>query len=193
MDKKFLRNVVLSKINSFDTLDHEILSNEITKQFLASTEYKSAKTIGITISRYPEVNTRPIIEAAWFEGKKVVVPKCNSSDRSMDFRSFRAYDELEVVYMDLLEPISEKTESVTSVEIDLQVVPGVVFNEEGYRIGYGGGYYDRYMKNFAGKSVALVFEQQIRLTIPIESHDLPVELLFTPDRVINCRKGLFSK
>jgi 5-formyltetrahydrofolate cyclo-ligase len=193
MGKKFLRNQVLANINSLDILEHDILSNEITKRFLASTEYKGAHTIGITISRYPEVNTRFIIEAAWSAGKKVAVPKCNTIDRSMDFRTIYAYDDLEVVYMNLLEPIIKNTESVRKVEIDLQVVPGVVFNQEGYRIGYGGGYYDRYMKDFAGKSASLAFEQQVGLNILVEGHDLPVEQIFTPERVIDCRKGLFTK
>lgn len=193
MDKNFLRDQVLFTMNSFGSLKHDILSNEITKRFLASTEYKRATTIGITISRQPEVNTRLIIEAAWSAGKKVVVPKCNSIDRSMDFRTINAYDDLEVVYMDLLEPIIDKTNSVRKLEIDIQVVPGVAFNEEGYRIGYGGGYYDRYMEDFEGKSVSLTFEQQVGFDIPVESHDLPVELIFTPERVIDCREGLFSK
>lgn len=193
MDKKFLRDQVLFTMNSFGSLKHDILSNEITNRFLASTEYKRATTIGITISRQPEVNTRIIIEAAWSAGKKVVVPKCNSIDRSMDFRTINAYDDLEVVYMDLLEPIIDKTNSVRKLEIDIQVVPGVAFNEEGYRIGYGGGYYDRYMEDFEGKSVSLTFEQQVGFDIPVESHDLPVELIFTPERVIDCREGLFSK
>lgn len=193
MDKNFLRDQVLFTMNSFGSLKHDILSNEITKRFLASTEYKRATTIGITISRQPEVNTRLIIEAAWSASKKVVVPKCNSIDRSMDFRTINAYDDLEVVYMDLLEPIIDKTNSVRKLEIDIQVVPGVAFNEEGYRIGYGGGYYDRYMEDFEGKSVSLTFEQQVGFDIPVESHDLPVELIFTPERVIDCREGLFSK
>ena len=59
---------------------------EITERLLASDEFQNAKTIGITISRYPEVDTRPLIEAAWEMGKRIAVPKCIHATREMDFR-----------------------------------------------------------------------------------------------------------
>ena len=71
-----------------------------------------------------------------------------------------SYDNLETVYMDLLEPIIEETVSVAKNEIDLQIVPGVVFSDEGYRIGFGGGYYDRYIMDYKGATLSLAFECQ---------------------------------
>ena len=98
-----------------------------------------------------EVNTYPIIEKAWEEGKKVVVPKCNKEARTMSFRKISNFDQLETVYMNLREPIPALTEEVNADEIDLQIVPGVAYTERGERIGYGGGYYDRYLMHYKGK------------------------------------------
>ena len=112
---------------------------------------KIAANIGVTISRFPEVDTQPIIEAAWKWENKIAVPKCIRETKEMDFRLLTSFDELETVYMDLLEPIVEQTESMGKEEIDLQIVPGVVFSNEGYRIGFGGGYYDRYLKDYKGR------------------------------------------
>ena len=69
----------------------------------------------------------PIIEAAWKIGKRIAVPKCIHATREMDFRLITSFNNLETVYMDLLEPIVDETESVRKNEIDLQIVPGVYF------------------------------------------------------------------
>ena len=116
-----------------------------------SKKWAEAKTIGITLSMENEVNTYPIIEKAWKEGKRVVVPKCNKETRTMSFRQISNFDQLETVYMNLREPIPALTEEVNADEIDLQIVPGVAYTERGERIGYGGGYYDRYLVHYKGK------------------------------------------
>ncbi len=158
----------------------------ITNHILTSNEFIKANSIGITISRFPEVNTSPLIEAAWKTGKQVAVPKCIHATREMDFRAITSFNNLETVYMNLLEPIVKETESIAKENIDLQIVPGVLFSEEGYRVGFGGGYYDRYMTDYAGDSLSLAFECQMKQTVPIENHDIPVSKIFTDNRVIIC-------
>lgn len=189
MDKKQMRNDMLHQLNKFSEQEHAKLSRIIQERFIATEEFKHAQTIGITISRSPEVDTRPIIEAAWSAGKQVVVPKCNAGTREMDFRRLKTYDDLEIVYNGLLEPIVSRTESVPKDEIDIQVVPGVIFSDNGYRVGYGGGYYDRYMSDFKGPSMALAFDVQTNKLVPIEAHDVPVKKIMTEIRMIDCEKG----
>ena len=153
---------------------------------LATDEFRSAHTIGITISRYPEVDTLPLIEAAWKAGKRIAVPKCINATREMDFRLITTFDSLETVYIDLLEPIIDQTTHVPKDEIDLQIVPGVVFSDEGYRIGFGGGYYDRYMSKYKGEALSLAFLCQTSHVVPVEPHDVPVSKIITEERVIIC-------
>ncbi|MEK5070568.1 5-formyltetrahydrofolate cyclo-ligase [Sporosarcina sp. FSL K6-1508] len=193
MSKKSLRNQVLGTLNSINRIEHLEKSSVITKRVLISEEFQSADTIGITISRYPEVDTRLLIEAAWTAGKRIAVPKCIHGTREMDFRLITSYDSLETVYMGLLEPIITETISVEKKDIDLQIVPGVVFSDEGYRIGFGGGYYDRYMSDYNGDTLSLAFAEQTGHVVPSEHHDIPVSKIVTEEKVINCQKKDFCK
>lgn len=177
---------MLDILNNMNRSEHMKKSLEITDRVIASNDFQSADTIGITISRYPEVDTRPLIEAAWEAGKQIAVPKCLHATREMDFRLITTFDNLETVYVDLLEPIIDKTVSVGKNEIDLQIVPGVVFSEEGYRIGFGGGYYDRYLQGYKGETLSLAFAIQTGQAVPVEPHDIPVSRIFTEEKVIVC-------
>ena len=135
------------------------------------------------------MDTRPIIEAAWKLGKKIAVPKCENQTREMDFRLINSYDNLEKVYFDLQEPIIKETVSIKKDDIDLQIVPGVVYASNGYRIGFGGGYYDRYLIDYKGDMVSLAFEKQTGQAVPFEAHDIPVQKIFTENGIIICAKG----
>ncbi|MDW0117349.1 5-formyltetrahydrofolate cyclo-ligase [Sporosarcina thermotolerans] len=187
MGKLTKRKQILSNMKDMDTSEYASKSSSIVKLLLASEEYCKAETIGVTISRFPEVDTISIIEAAWKSGKKVAVPKCISSTREMDFRIITSFDDLETVYMDLREPVIERTETVEKTAIDLQIVPGVVYSDEGYRIGFGGGYYDRYLTDYPGERLSLAFKVQTALNVPVEEHDIPVNKIITENGVIQCR------
>ncbi|AXH99009.1 5-formyltetrahydrofolate cyclo-ligase [Sporosarcina sp. PTS2304] len=189
MEKQILRNQILKQLHQLTPSDHEQKSAEIREKFLASDEFKNAHTIGITLSRFPEVATHHLIESAWQAGKRIAIPKCIAAAREMDFRLITSFDQTETVYMDLLEPRVESTVSVAPEEIDLQIVPGVVYTAEGYRIGFGGGYYDRYLVDYPFETVSLAFERQMTDTIERESHDIPVSYIFTEQRRIDCQKA----
>ncbi|ARJ37418.1 5-formyltetrahydrofolate cyclo-ligase [Sporosarcina sp. P21c] len=189
MEKQHLRKQVIQQLHQLTPSDHERKSAIIVEKVLASDEFKYAKTIGITLSRFPEVDTHRLIEIAWQSGKRVAIPRCISSTREMDFRLIDSFDQTEVVYMDLKEPKIEVTESINPQEIDLQIVPGVVYSETGYRIGFGGGYYDRYLINFPFETISLAFDCQIRHNIAREPHDIPVSYIYTDEHIIDCQKA----
>ena len=184
---------MIAILNKLKADEHALLSQNILEHLFNTPEFKSAETIGITISRYPEVDTRFIIEAAWSLGKRIVIPKTNKETKHMDFRLLTTFDDLETVYIDLLEPIIEKTKPILKEHIDLQIVPGVVFSREGYRTGFGGGYYDRYLEDYGGKTLSLAFECQTGFDVPIENHDLPVDKIVTEKNVIDCQEIRESK
>lgn len=184
MGKLSKRKQRILMLKNIDSAELERKSNAIIEKLCATEEYLRARTIGVTIARYPEVDTQLFIEAAWKSGKQVVVPRCIPKTRQMDFRLITTFEDLESVYMDLQEPIIEITKSIDKDQIDLQIVPGVVFSEDGYRIGFGGGYYDRYLTDFHGDSISLAFEVQIDEKVPVEKHDIPVGKIITENRVI---------
>ncbi|MFK4466885.1 5-formyltetrahydrofolate cyclo-ligase [Bacillus sp. RC252] len=178
-EKLRLRKQIIEHMNSLSEERYTTLSEKIAASLYAQKEWIEAKTIGITLSMENEVNTYPIIEKAWEEGKKVVVPKCNKGTRTMSFRKISNFDQLETVYMNLREPIPALTEEVNADEIDLQIVPGVAYTERGERIGYGGGYYDRYLVHYKGKALSLAYSFQMVEHIPVEPFDENVEKIIT--------------
>ncbi|HDR7634458.1 5-formyltetrahydrofolate cyclo-ligase [Bacillus mycoides] len=178
-EKLRLRKQIIEHMNSLSEERYTTLSEQIAASLYAQKEWVEAKTIGITLSMEHEVNTYPIIEKAWEEGKKVVVPKCNKGTRTMSFRKISNFDQLETVYMNLREPIPALTEEVNADEIDLQIVPGVAYTERGERIGYGGGYYDRYLVHYKGKALSLAYSFQMVEHIPVEPFDKNVEKIIT--------------
>lgn len=178
-EKVRLRKQIIEHMNSLSEERYTTLSEQIAFSLYAQKEWAEAKTIGITLSMENEVNTYPIIEKAWEEGKKVVVPKCNKETRTMSFRKISNFDQLETVYMNLREPILALTEEVNADEIDLQIVPGVAYTERGERIGYGGGYYDRYLVHYKGKTLSLAYSFQMVDHIPVEPFDKNIEKIIT--------------
>ncbi|PFV85680.1 5-formyltetrahydrofolate cyclo-ligase [Bacillus sp. AFS059628] len=178
-EKVRLRKQIIEHMNSLSEERYTTLSEQIAFSLYAQKEWAEAKTIGITLSMENEVNTYPIIEKAWEEGKKVVVPKCNKETRTMSFRKISNFDQLETVYMNLREPIPALTEEVNADEINLQIVPGVAYTERGERIGYGGGYYDRYLVHYKGKTLSLAYSFQMVDHIPVEPFDKNIEKIIT--------------
>ena len=189
MEKQQLRKQVIQQLHQLSPSDHERKSAEITEKVRASDEFKNARTIGITLARFPEVDTHLLIESAWQAGKRIAIPRCIAATREMDFRLIDSFDQTEVVYMDLKEPKIESTTSVAPEEIDLQIVPGVVYSKSGYRIGFGGGYYDRYLINFPFETISLAFDCQMRDNIDREPHDIPVSYIYTEEHIVDCQKA----
>lgn len=189
MEKQQLRKQVIQQLHQLSPSDHERKSAEITEKVRASDEFKNARTIGITLARFPEVDTHLLIESAWQAGKRIAIPRCIAPTREMDFRLIDSFDQTEVVYMDLKEPKIESTTSVAPEEIDLQIVPGVVYSKSGYRIGFGGGYYDRYLINFPFETISLAFDCQMRDNIDREPHDIPVSYIYTEEHIVDCQKA----
>ncbi|MEK4700414.1 5-formyltetrahydrofolate cyclo-ligase [Solibacillus sp. FSL R7-0668] len=186
MDKKQLRNSVLQQLNNMPYQQYRERSYAIAQNLLQQSAIIQATTIGITLSNKPEVDTSFIIEQLWKMNKKVAVPKCNASDRTMQFYEIDTFAQTERAYQNILEPIPALCEPVEKQQMDVIIVPGVVFDKRGYRIGFGGGYYDRYLQHYTGMKIALAFEEQVINEVPRESHDLPVHIIVGEHNCMNC-------
>ena len=186
LDKKQLRNSVLQQLNNMPYQAYRDRSRTLAKHLLQQKSVLEAKIIAITLSNKPEVDTSFIIEQLWKMKKRVVVPKCEASQRTMQFYEIDTFAQTERAYKNILEPIPELCEAVDQAQIDCIVVPGVVFDVLGYRIGFGGGYYDRYLQDYQGTTIALAFEEQLINEVPRESHDLPVHIIVGEHKTILC-------
>ena len=154
--KKELRQTVLNQMKKLSGKEKKLADNWLTQRLLSSAAYQKAQVIATYLSMPHEVSTAAFIRQAQLDGKRVLVPKTYGQGRMI----FVDYDEsrLQKSSFGLMEPISE--EAVDKTEIDLIHVPGVVFNSQGFRIGYGGGYYDRYLADFAGASISSIYSFQ---------------------------------
>lgn len=188
MDKQQIRNEIRKNLLSMDKQQYAQLSNALCEQLLQDPSIIKGKTIAVTISSFPEVNTWPLIEALWDLGKHVVVPKCNAKTKEMTFYTITSFSQTENVYMDLLEPIPTVCEPVNKNQIDVCIVPGIVFDNRGYRIGYGGGYYDRFLNDYKGQTISLAFPCQLVEFVPNTHYDLPIKRLITNEAIMNFSK-----
>lgn len=186
MDKKQLRQQMKQLILHMPTEERKKKENVIHDILFQQHCWQKAHVIGITMSRQIEVDTIAIIERAWQEGKGVAIPRCDVATRQMTFREIRSFQQTERSFFDLYEPIVEETKEVQKHEMELLFVPGLAFDRHGYRLGYGGGYYDRYLGDFPNDTISLAYDCQIVSMLPTEQHDIPVQMIITNEGIIVC-------
>ena len=179
LDKVNLRNLAKDNLTNLDMEKKAEIEKEIIQNLINSELWKQATTVGITVSAGFEWDTEALIKEGWKEGKTVVVPKCVPDVRRLDFYKLDHFEQLEASYFNLREPNPSETVKVDKQEIDLLVVPGLVFDERGYRVGFGGGYYDRFLTDYPNRTVSLLYSGQLVAEVPKESFDIPVEYLIT--------------
>lgn len=170
--KKELRQTVLNQMKKLSGKEKEQADNWLTQRLLSSAAYQKAQLIATYLSMPHEVATLAFIKQAQLDGKRVLVPKTYGQGRMI----FVDYDEncLQKSSFGLLEPTSD--DAVDKTDIDLIHMPGVAFNSQGFRIGYGGGYYDRYLDDYEGTSVSTIYQVQQADFTPAQ-HDVAVKEL----------------
>ncbi len=169
--KSKLRKQVLQEMKAISQEQKQAMDRALTKRFLNHPFYQEAKTIATYLSFPHEFQTQELIEQALKDGKKVLIPKTYPKGR-MDFVVYNP-QQLVKTSFGLLEPKGD-LEVVDPSQIDLIHVPGLAFTTEGYRIGYGGGYYDRYLEHFAGHTMSTIYPCQVQ-EFNSENHDIPVQ------------------
>ncbi|EEG77360.1 5-formyltetrahydrofolate cyclo-ligase [Dethiobacter alkaliphilus] len=191
-EKKTLRKDVLCQCDLLTEEDVISFSNSIAEKLFSLPEYQAAKTIMYYANFNKEVVTLDMIPKTLAEGKRVIVPKTVHKERRMILSEvFDVEDDLTPGLWNIPEPKPDKLRPVDVKEIDFVVVPGVAFDEQGNRLGYGGGYYDRFFQDLRPDVplVAVTYELQMVEQIPVSPWDRTVDLIITEKRVIDCRKG----
>ncbi len=176
MDKKSLRREVAQKKKGLTATQIEARSLILAERLFDTPAYQQAKSLFAYLSFNQEVRTTSIIERAWSEGKRVAVPKIVG-------------DALRFIWIDSFDALSEGRFGIPEPREDgpvafdksaLVLMPGLAFDREGRRLGYGGGYYDRYLGAHPGHPlVALCYDFQLYDRLEAELHDIPVDLVIT--------------
>ena len=187
--KKILRIKYLEKRNQLEQGKRREASKKIKEWLFANKRFKAAETIFVYASYKSEADTKEIIQGALRLGKRVAVPKVHGED--MFFYQINSWEELFPGYQGILEPQNTGREPVVPATGDVMLVPGAVFDRKGSRIGYGKGYYDRYIERLIGVGahkpylIGLAFACQIHAgKIPAEEHDKKMDCILTERRVI---------
>ena len=187
--KKELRKKVQELRDALPPDERKELSRRVAENLWSVPEFATAQTVLFFISFRSEVSTLPMIERALEEGKRVCVPCTNMDDKSMVASQLRDLEnDLLVGNYDILEPRPECLQPVPPEEIDVVLLPGVAFDLTGGRLGYGGGYYDRFLEKCRPGClfIAPAFELQIVEHVPCADHDHHIHKIVTEERVIDC-------
>jgi len=189
-DKKILRKEILAKRKNINTVEKEEKDRKILEKFYESKYYIEAKNIFIYISYDSEINTKGIINKALKDNKKIYVPRTEFKTRFMDAVEITSLDNVIESEYGILEPSIEEPH-IEPNELDLIVVPGVAFDRNGGRIGYGAGFYDRYFKRISKDRIkritklALAYDLQVLDNIPMNEQDVPVNYIITEKEFIH--------
>jgi len=153
----------------------QVDENAVADAVCALEEYKKAKTVFAFISVKGEPPTRAFIDRAIADGKTVTVPKCYAGG-IMEARRIESFEDLIPGMYSIPEP-GENTPPVERNEIDFALVPAHCFDEQGGRLGKGGGYYDRFLENFSGVKVGLCFADRVLPKVPMDSWDISADVV----------------
>ena len=172
MNKTELRKAIREKKRAMTEAQIREKSENLTRQFLASGEYRSARSIYGYLPYNQEVRTVPLLEQALQDGKRVAVPKCYGDE--MRFIWMEDLSQVEKGYAGIPEPIADGP--VADDETALVLMPGMAFDPQGHRIGYGGGFYDKFLaREGTHPTLALCYDFQMVLHLETEEFDIPVD------------------
>lgn len=192
MDKKAIRKQLLAARTSLGEQEVRAKSKYIIEQLLNLEPYQKASTIMTYLDFRNEVATDQLVRHALYSGKRLTVPVVNQRDKSIMPSLLENYpDDLTAGSYGILEPGPGKIRPVAAEELNLLVVPGVAFDPWGNRLGYGGGYYDRFICRLRpdAATVALAYELQVvpDLFPYMGPYDQPVQIIITEKRLFKCR------
>ena len=180
-EKNAMRKRFLQMRRELDPQKKEEMDGAIFKALTSLVTYRYAHTVLTYYPKISEVNTLPVIKACLEAGKRVALPRCNESDCTMKYHYIEELSDLEQGVYNIPAPkehcpVFSGEDTGKSI---LAIVPALSFDKKGYRLGYGKGYYDRYMDTLRATKAGLVYTDFIADTLPIGRYDLAVDLLVT--------------
>ena len=187
LEKQRLREERLAAREALSEQERSVLDDRITQKLLAASKYVEATTVLTYVSISSEVSTRMFIESALRDGKTVAVPRCLPG-HCLEFVAITSLDQLIAAPFGLLEPPKELP-ALTEEQMDASIciVPALLVDIKGYRLGYGAGFYDRFLSTYPGKKICLAYQQNLsRTMLPHTTFDVAVDEVITESDVLTC-------
>ena len=164
--------------------DKELKDDLICERFLSSDLYKNAELILCYASLDDEISTDKIIASVLCDGKKLALPLCTDRQGSMAFYLINSLSDISKGAFGIREPNAKLCKRVEDFEHSVCIVPALAFDKNGYRLGYGKGYYDRFLKNYGFISVGLCYNELLCEKLPKDEYDEAVDYIACDDKVI---------
>ena len=187
LEKQRLREERLAAREALSEQERSVLDDRITQKLLATSEYVEATTVLTYVSVLSEVSTGMFVECALRDGKTVAVPRCLPG-HCLEFVAITSLDQLVPAPFNLLEP-SKDLSALTEGHMDdsICIVPALLVDTKGYRLGYGAGFYDRFLSTYSGKKICLAYQQNLSKTeLPHTAFDVPIDMVITESGVLTC-------
>ncbi|MDI3534502.1 MAG: 5-formyltetrahydrofolate cyclo-ligase [Thermosediminibacterales bacterium] len=183
--KKEVRKYILHKRDLLDTNTKKEWDDQIFKKLVNSEFYKNAGTIFTFVSFGSEVDTHRFINYALKDEKIICVPKILSKERGIEVFKINSLKDLEPGHYGILEP-KEHCHKINSEDIDLILMPGLAFDREGGRIGYGAGYYDKFLMKMRKKvkKIALAYDFQLFCRVSTDELDVKIDGIITNKEIV---------
>lgn len=182
-EKNRLRKSFLEKRGQFPTREAEEKSSEIQAKLMERIPLDS--TVFCYVSFQNEVSTIAFLKELLSRPIRVTVPITRGA--KMKASEIEGFPDLEEAGNGIREPVSAET--VPRNDIDIAVVPGIAFDRDGNRIGYGGGYYDRFLSDFTGYTIGVTYSDFLRDELPTDTWDVPVDTVLTENETVENRSG----
>ena len=180
MDKTALRREIRAKKRAMTDAEIEKTSALLAEKLRAHPAYRAAKSLYAYLSYNQEVRTGPILAMAWADGKAVAVPKVTADGKAMEFLWLRPGDAVAPGYCSIPEPVADGP--LADDETALVLLPGLAFDPQGRRLGYGGGFYDAYLAAHPGHpTVALCYGFQLFDHLDTDDHDIPADAVLAQE------------
>ena len=184
-DKREIRQRILRLRNAMPLEAIAAKSCEIVRRLKELREIRELSTLMVFLNFGSEVVTDGLIAWGWEEGKRIVVPFCRPEGRELTPCRIDSFAELETGHYGIREPKADRLRVVPPGEIDAVVVPAVAFDRRGYRVGYGGGYYDRFFLGCPqAAKIGVAFACQITEEVPVEPYDVTMDCIVTEKEIL---------
>jgi 5,10-methenyltetrahydrofolate synthetase len=191
--KAEMRKAILAQRAALSQPAWQAANRAISKQVLALGAYRDAQTVLAYMSIAAEFDSSEIVRTAIADDKVLVLPKINKSNNRLDlFRVSNIDADLIPGPWGILEPNAQRCEKISPDEVDFVLVPGLAFDADCRRLGYGAGYYDRLLEDLGpfATFVAAAFALQIVERVPVEAHDISLDVVVTENQKYTCNRSV---
>ncbi len=191
LDKSTLRAQLIKERSQITTQTWEDWSGRITQRVLKNKAVELAQFIHcyVSMNSRNEVNTHRLIQCCLDNNKKVFIPVMSQETNELKHASVSDLDKLVPNKWGVPEPLNQVTYSTISP--DIIIVPMLAVDRKGNRIGYGKGYYDRFLQSVSAIKIGVIFDQFILDSVPVEPHDIPLDIIITETATINVKPVYF--